>query len=159
MTEHTQQAQHCFSCSRGLDPDAPHWTTQADYYLMSTGAKKVADLECQWSEIIASYCPNCIAAFHLDHFVFDSSVPKSEPRKLLCECSYCDYVIEEEGEYLFVLHVVEYTYADQAQHLLAHSVTHVVICQNCDGAIDPLSAVLQKKHGTNPIEQLPEPGI
>ncbi len=159
MSKTTQQASRCLSCSQGLDPDEPRGTTHADYYQIRTAANTVAACEVQWSETIASYCPNCINAFHLDRFAFDEPVPKRQPRRKLCECSYCDDLIHEKGEYFFVLHVVEYKHADDAEHLIAHSVSHAVICKNCDGAIDPLNAVLQKKHLNNSIQQLPEHGI
>lgn len=157
MSPITQHTEHCLNCKQVIDPDEPHWTTQADYYLMHADAKKLSDLECQWSETIASYCLQCIDTFHLDRFDFSEPVPTSTPREHFNECSFCDGVIQEEGDYLFVLHVVEYKYADVAQHLLAHSVTHAVICPHCDGAIDPFAAILQKKHLNFPSEQLPKP--
>jgi hypothetical protein len=158
MSQLTQQAERCFSCRQDLDPDEPHWATHADYYQMRVGVQTVADLPCLGGERIASYCPICIPSFQLDHFVFDRPVPKSKPRKLLSECSFCDGE-SVEGEFFFVVHVAEYKYAADAQHLLAHSVAHVVICPRCDGPIDPLSAILERKRGTNPLDELPAPGI
>lgn len=157
MSPTTQHTERCLNCKQELDPDKPHWTTHADYYLMRTGAKKLSDLPCQWSETIASYCPHCIGAFDVDRFVFEEPVPISKPRKNFNECSYCDDMIYEEREYFFVLHIVEYKFSHDAQHLLAHSVAHSVICQICDGDIDPLSAVLQKKRVNDLFD--PEPGI
>lgn len=159
MTPTTQHSERCLNCKQDLDPDEPHWATLADYYYMRAGAQKLSNLECQWSETIASYCPHCIAAFDVDRFVFGEPVPTSQPRKEFNACSYCDGVIQEEGEYLFVLHVVEFKYAEDAQHLLAHSAAHAVVCPNCDGAIDPLAAILPKKQPNFPSEQFPEPGI
>lgn len=159
MNQAMPKTERCLHCRKSLDPDEPHWTTHADYYLMCAGAQKLSDLECQWSETIASYCPTCIEAFDVDRFVFEEPVPTVKLGRHFSQCSYCDDKIYQQGEYFFVLHVVEWKHADSAESMVAHSVTHAVICEVCDGAIDPLSAILPKKRSNLLSKQFPEPQI